>query len=284
MKSSAIIKIIIWSCVALFFTAMLTCIVVFDNFGDLKNSFTFHIGSSEKYAKTKRITEIDASSIDSLNINWTYGSVYLIPYDGNKIIITEKATGGIYKNELLKINQDNNVLNLEQKSDFSFFNIFSFGIRSVVREIKIPDKEYKEIYVHYTSGRLEMSNVKTDIFNCRMTSGSTNAEKAAINSLITNITSGNINIEGSIKKIDIKETSGITSVASAIVPSKLNVNITSGTATISIPDNDGFIVGKDITSGSFSSGFKLDRFGRYKNGSREYSVKITSGSVHLNKY
>jgi DUF4097 and DUF4098 domain-containing protein YvlB len=279
MRSGAILRIVIWSFVAIFLITMFVTFVIFDNY---ENGFIFHIGEGEKVKEAKK-TVMPAEDIDILNIKWTYGTVNIIPYDGSDIVITEKVSGNVYEDELFNIDQEGSTLNLIQENSFSFLNIFNWGFKSITREIKVPSKTYKEIITNHTSGKLEMDNINVDELNCKMTSGSLKATNLIINDLTTNITSGTIDIDGAVSNIDIKETSGITNVETSVVPSKLKVNITSGGVTVSIPDNSGFIVGKHITSGSFNSEFDLDEFDRYKDGSLEYSVRITSGFVRLNK-
>ncbi len=78
-------------------------------------------------------------------------------------------------------------------------------------------------------------------------------------------------------------TSGSIDLDNAISPDNIRVNVVSGRVILTIPDNDGFIIGEKVTSGSFKTDFSVDEFNRYGDGTRSYSFKITSGRAELRK-
>lgn len=277
-RSSAIFKIVFWSVIAVIFSAILVGATVMDFDW---NRFGLHIGGEA--SKLVKTTEIDASDIDSLNLEWTYGTMNVTSYDGNEIIIEEKASDEMDDDELLSIDEENGTLNIKQKNNWHFFSFFWIGSKTIVRNIKIPEKQYDEIKAKLTSGNLDIENIEANTFDFKMTSGSIKANNLISNDLILNTTSGSMNINGSFDNVDTYSTSGSVDVETSSVPTELVVNVTSGSTTVTIPDNDGFILGKEKTSGIFRCDFDLDSYNRYKNGGNEYSVKMTSGMVSLLK-
>jgi DUF4097 and DUF4098 domain-containing protein YvlB len=273
-KSLAVFRIIMWSFIA-FFSIL---IIIFIAMGWLDD---FYLGGYGKNMKVISEKNYNVNEIDNINIKWFSDSVYISSYEGDKIIVTEKSNREPNDEDLLNISKNDGTLTLEQKRHINFFNIFNF--RTLVREIKLPVKLYKQITVDFTSGKLEMNDVKTSTLNLRMTSGKSIVNDVETDKLLVDITSGSANLNGKFMDIKALETSGSTNIESDVAPSKLSVNVTSGSANITIPDNDGFILGTHKTSGSFRTDFDTDDFGKYKKGTREYLIRMTSGSVKLLK-
>lgn len=271
MKSNAVVRIVLWSLIA---TTLIGLLIGFM----FNNDFKFSFDTNLKVIKT---TEVDASNIDSINLKGLSNEFSVKSYEGNKIVVTEKANRDLDNDELLKINHDDNTLTLEQRFHIDFFNIFD--IRIIKYEIQIPNKLYKQITAKITSGKLEMNNINSKTLNLKMTSGKSDLDNVNSNKVLIDITSGKAILNGKFLEIKAVMTSGSIDIDSDIAPNKMIIGITSGNANITIPDNDGFILSEHKTSGSINTDFNLNDFGKYKNGLREYSVKLTSGSFHLLK-
>jgi lia operon protein LiaG len=260
--------------------AIMFLISVSGNFIDF---ITHSFGGNTHNTKTVRKMEIEVNDISNLDIEWTYGNVYISSYDGDKVIIDERSNKDVDKDELFVINEEDGTLYLKQEHNFNFFNLFGSINKRLVRYIKLPIKLYDEIKTEYTSGNLEVNDIQTKAFDFKMTSGNADIADVTSQSLKIDLTSGNIEAEGFFKNIKAYATSGNMEISSNIAPSSLLVDITSGNASISIPDNEGFTLSKDKTSGIFRSDFKLDDYNEYKNGGNKYKVKMTSGMVSLLK-
>jgi DUF4097 and DUF4098 domain-containing protein YvlB len=273
-KNIAILKIIVWSFLAIFFTIIFISLSVVDD-------LWINIGFDEKNLDTIRTTEIDGNKIENINLYWTYGSVYITPHEGDKIVIEEKSNRNIDEGDLFKIEEDINSLNIEQPAVNIRFSFFRFRRIIKVTEIKLPMKQYNEISAKLTSGKFEIDNISTNNMEIRMTSGKTVATNVISDKIYTNMTSGSMSINGAFTDVDSRATSGLLKIESVIAPSNLAVIVTSGKATISLPENDGFTLTKIKTSGIFKSDFELDNNDKYKDGTNSYIVKMTSGKVEL---
>jgi lia operon protein LiaG len=280
MNYKAIIKIIVWSTVAFIFVAVMFLISISGNFIDfITDSFSGNVHNT----KTARKTELDVNDINNIDIEWAYGNVYISTYDGDKIIIDERSNKDLDKDELTNINQEDETLYLKQPHNFNFFNLFGSINKKLVRYIKLPTKLYNKIKTEFTSGSLQVNDVQAKEVSFKMTSGNAVVSLVTSQSLIIDMTSGNIEVDGFFKDIKAYATSGNMEISSNLAPSNLLVDITSGKATVSIPDNDGFTLSKERTSGMFKNDFKLDDYNTYRNGKYNYKIKMTSGMVNLLK-
>lgn len=273
MKNNTAFKITTWSAVGIIFTIIFLMISFVED-------FSFSIFYDDTDLKSINKVEWNIDNIDNINIDWIYGSLYVSSYEGDKIIIDERSSKD-NKDGLLNIKQDGNTLNLTQKKGGTFY-FFNFGFNRIATYIKMPVKQYAILKAKIISGKFEATGIKADLIDLKLTSGK--GELNGITSdLKVNMTSGHIDISGLFNKIDANATSGYIKIESDTAPDDLKVNLTSGSAVISLPENDGFIVGVSKTSGSFRSDFDLDEFNIYKNGTRKYNVKMTSGMVKLER-
>lgn len=90
-----------------------------------------------------------------------------------------------------------------------------------------------------------------------------------------------------IMNADLESSSGKTIIQSKLYPiDSLVSDTSSGETEVYIPENDGFIVKISKSSGSFESDFEVtgdNSEKRYKNCSRVYKVKMSSGNFSLNR-
>ena len=91
--------------------------------------------------------------------------------------------------------------------------------------------------------------------------------------------------------MDCRTTSGKLIVNSTAVPNSLTSSMTAGTVSITIPDNTGFSLVTQKTSGSITCDFDLTSrlggeettytYGEGAAAGREYAVRVTSGDFSL---
>ena len=280
-------RIILWLIVAIVLTILLIGLLI-------SNVELINIFSKEnEYIVYEN--EFDVSNIETINLDWTSGSINIYKYDSNKIKVVQKSRYELTEEQLVNINyKDETILIKEGKKKIGFF-FLGFGSKSSNLDVYLPDKEFEEVSVKLSSGKASlekinsnkinvkvssgkidiskiisqnikinvlsgsvlMNDVKTTSLDCEVTSG-----KIEINSIYTDILnasvkSGKINIDGSAKKMDLKTTSGKIAVCNDVLPEKLDAKVTSGRIDIAIPENEGFEVSYSLSSGSFKSDFDL---------------------------
>lgn len=246
---------------------------------------------------TTRITE----EIRSLDIDWTSGGVKLVPSEGDEIVITEKAAEPDREQRLIQTVRDG-VLEIDCKNGKRFF-FFGWVQNNTVLEITLPRKQYDRIVLDATSGKYDLSGIKagelsakltsgrilldgtsSDTADIRITSGTISGTGIETGSLDVVVTSGTLDLEGRIRGIGLKMTSGNAKVRTQVTPDRLDAKVTSGNMTFWIPDTAGFSVDVHKTSGNFDTDFALSTSGdrhTFRDGGPQYNLSSTSGNIHL---
>jgi len=278
MKTAAVVKIVIWSVVALLLLGLFLSI----HYTDKSKIFSIVSGWSEGDLEVLRVQSFPVENIDSIDLKWSSGTFIISPTDGNQIIVTEKANRELTEGEMLQISVDNGKIRMEQGTQISRIFIFSFGYNQV-NEIRLPEKQYRELKARMSSGKLIIDKLDCNRVDIGLTSGLVEMSAVNASDLLLDMTSGKADLEGSFDDLYVDSTSGSIYIKSEQAPSAMFIDITSGKAVITIPENEGFVVGKRITSGVFRSDFAIDDFGRYKDGENRYRINMTSGVVELKR-
>lgn len=278
MKAAAVFKIVIWSLIAV---VLIGTFVAMVNTSSFSLPF-FNLSRLDQNVHVIREQRFPSESIDSIDIKWTSGSMYILPTDGNSIIVTEKSNRELSEKELLQISIKNGRLTMDQGEMDRRFFLFSIG-EIIVTEIRLPEKQYNEIKTKMTSGKLEMDGLDAKTILAEMTSGLINFSSLTAENLIIDMTSGKVDVAGTFDDIYVDSTSGVVNIKNEQAPTAMLIKMSSGKATVTIPDNTGFSIAKKLTSGVFRSDFDIDDFGRYKDGGYKYRVTMTSGVFELKK-
>lgn len=247
--------------------------------------------------ETKDYEFSNISDYKKLTIDCATADVEIKKYNGDTIKIETET----YGNNKIVVTDENNEFKIYDKGRFFIINI---GIikRDIIKvylpenlelehnyklssgRIKVSDINMSNLSFKITSGKINIDDIKTNDINGRITSGKIIIEDTISDSLKLTSTSGSIKYFGTANSVDIRSTSGFNEVNLDNAPSDLNAKLTSGTIKVTIPDNEGFTLQKDITSGSFKSDFeymiKKNKY-IYGNGNNNYKIKITSGTIRL---
>lgn len=302
-KGRLVLRIVLWSAVAVLFTVILVCCILWGTQGF--SSAFFSLKGESKVVKTYHS---DAQAFDSLEIQWQAGNVTVSPTDQEQVTVTETSA---YKIKPMSCDINGGRLVVTQSRSIGFF-FFGFGQRVSDLEIALPRRQYKDFLLkitsghakiqdvsaadatlQMTSGKIEADGLEGDTITVKSTSGSMVGKRIAGGELSVESTSGNVTLDGAFTSLLGDTTSGSVKVSSSTVLQTLDVKLTSGKFQISIPDNDGFLLDCKKTSGSLKSDFELmapinDKNGTYRyldggSSGRHYSVKITSGTFILSK-
>ncbi len=260
-KSIALSAIIVWSIVAILFSGIFIYLLVGGS-----SRFTFH----PKRFDTETVIEkksLDSSDIHSLDIDWDAGQIQLLPAKGQEITITQSS---YYQVEPFQSSIQGDILEIHQVD--SGFHVFPFShVRSSNLTIEVPP-----MYL--------------ETFQISLTSGSCTGQEIAAEHLYISITSGRVSLDGRFQNITSNLTSGNVSVATNTFPDNVYIDMTSGDMALTIPENDGFQLKLDKTSGRFQSDFDFlvnpdqeDIYIYKSTSTRQYSVDMTSGHFELRK-
>ena len=257
--------------------------------------------------------------VESIDINWTSGSVTVTYHDADTVILEETSDRPINGDDRMRWKIDGKTLVVEYNTPV--FLRFSSPTKALTvtlprgkslkkadiiatsADIHVPELAAEEIALGSTSGDVEAAvtapvvygestsgNVtlkvtgRTDVVKMGSTSGHLNlsleeAEKAELGT-----TSGGIRMEaGSVKQADIGSTSGGISVKVNAFE-QMKINATSGSVDAELSADPGFTAKVSQTSGAFDSALALTTNGDVwssGDGNGKLEIGTTSGDVRL---
>lgn len=317
MKKGAIIRLVIWSIVALVLTAILTVSLLA---GSVSTDFDFenelgrdwYIGiMGDIYPDADEYTVLESSTtltdnITDITIDWTSGTILIEAYDGDRVEISE--TEPEKESRRLRYRVKDGVLDIKHQKSAIFFG-FGTSIKKDLT-VKIPkamaqqmksvsldtasaNTEIKGVMLSHkldidtASGSVTLDGVSTASVDFDGASGGLTCKNCEVTELSADTVSGNINLVGNVTEVDIDSTSGDVNISSSSLPLSINADTVSGDFVLTVPENDGFSAEFDSVSGKFNCDFEttLDD-GEYihKNGSAEYQFESVSGDITVKNY
>lgn len=311
-KKSAVIRIVCYSVVVI----LLAVLLIMGISGRWNNGFfSFNLIGGSYYSDADKYqagsAEIDGNAVTDLDVDWMDGQVNIEVYDGNTVKISEKSSKKLEEKEQLHYYNKNGRLMIQYRE--SSRKVLNFGGYDYNKEltIKIPAKTAEEmgyIGVDTVSSDIRITGISGDKFNIDTTSGSVELNRCKASQIFVDTTSGDlsctgvsaekefnadtvsgkIDVEGSIRRFNADSISGSIKLSSAVCPEQVSTDTVSGSATLLIPENEGFRFEKDTVSGSFESDFEIsfrDERGTYKDGGDGASFRFesVSGSIKIKK-
>ena len=308
MKNYAIVRIVIWSIVAVICIGML-CAGLFGhgkifsfpelNFGDwggyvYSNSDKYNVGGGS----------VSASDIQSVEINWPAGSVNVVPYDdGNVIKFDEDGYNGSDEKYTMRYLAENGKLVIRfcsPQRNWRFLRrleksltvklprdlaLRDFRLNTVSADARLDDVRTKNFNVKSVSGPIILNGINSDNATFQSVSGYIDAEDISAPTLSAQTVSGRIDVKANIEKAKLKTVSGAVKLyAGDISMSTLSAQTVSGDIIFGLPENGGFTARYSSVSGGFHSEFPVEMSGKrgtYKNGGIDISLETVSGSINI---
>lgn len=304
MKKTAIVRIVIWSVVALVLTGILISALVFK-----KNPDAPIISNDYKYDNENEYSvgaiELSATEFTSVRVDWISGNIYLHAYDGDKVKVEETSHDDIEEKYELRWLVKDNTLYIRPCKSMSSWNLAD----------KIPTKDLfiyipydlaammDKVHIDNASASVNISGITADEFDIASVSGDIWYEKCGANEMkIENVSgyinltetnvdifdiesvSGNIEIMGIINSLNVDSVSGEVLLCTNQAPQTADVSTVSGDIKFQLPDNDGFCIDFDSVSGKVTSEFSLtinNSEQTYGNGSRDFDFETVSGNAYI---
>lgn len=313
MKASAIIRLCIWSVIAILLCAILALGMIHDSldFGDgfLKNGnyrypevSTYSIGN----------TELASNELHSIEVDWVAGGIQIVPYDGDTVKIIETDTSN--RNHAMRWRIRNGVLQIRYSKPY---NMFGFGIgpikskeltvylpvsaetgkaylqqltvHNVSSGIHINELQVDEVDIESVSAKIFLQNMEVDELELENVSGRVDIDDCVIDILDVRTVSGNVLVEGTVGEVDMQTVSAWLDITSMRCPSYVAMESVSGYISLAIPaDTAGFRLELDTLSGSFGApDFHMQSLGSgsyvYGDGSARFHIEGVSGRVDIQK-
>lgn len=303
IKQGAVIRIIVWSVVAVLLLAvMLTGIL--GGFSMVKMGNYWTKGQLHEVFSTQE----SAANISGVNIVWHAGNVTVTQSADDQMHLKQTS---YYDVSPADYNVSGGQMSIRQEAEWGIFFLGLFRHSSDL-QLSLPAKQYeafvlkmtsgdttvdkvsaKRIGLDMTSGDLKVVGLKTDSLDVTVTSGRLTADTVTADKLSFDVTSGNASVSGAISAVAGNTTSGNTTVVTNVLPKMLDVTMTSGDVSVTIPENDGFTLNCHKTSGNIRSDFDLlapingnkNTYTYHSGGTAglTYSAQLTSGTFELLK-
>lgn len=306
MRASAIIRIVIWSLVALALTVVLIQgLTTGFSFGGIHLFGSFSYADSEQYLVGSN--QIDMREISEIEINWGAGEVQIIPYEGSEVVFREQAGRALLEEDMMRFYLRGGKLTIQFCAPKRGFRIFSntpskslevkipyalasslteLDVNSISAPVSIQAVSGAEMKVSSVSGAIHISDLSCQQLDLETVSGGIRGENIQATELNLESVSGAIDISGGFQEVSGNSVSGNLTLRSDICPRKVDAETVSGGVRLQIPENDGFTAQYHTTSGQFYSNFPTTAEKKravYKNGGAEFSFDTVSGSIDIER-
>ena len=290
MKTSAIIRIAIYACIAVLLTGILAWGIRGDGlFGSIPiNGIVIGGNNYMSYDDNNYSIgggSIDAAGIDQVQVDWIAGNVNVRPTDGDQIVLTETSSKDLSeKYQVHWLVQDGTLKIKFAESRVHFTGIFKSLNKELTLEIP-RDLALSVLDIETVSGGINAGAVTADTLDLETVSGNVNADGAAASDFKAETVSGAI--KGSLSpsgNATMETVSGRIDLAFGLMPRNIKAETVSGAIALGLPENDGFRVDYDKVSGNFNCDFEvklLKNAAIYKNGQNRIDLSSVSGNLNI---
>ena len=224
--------------------------------------------------------------VENIDLDWSAGKVSLKTYSGDSISLRETISGNVPDDYRVHSWVDGTTLRIRfAKSGFK--NVLNLGKKEL--EILVPeDMELTELKIHHASGHLDCIGVPAEKLHIDSASGGVNVESISSEISIGHA-SGSLDFlqSAEIKSFELDHSSGGTRLDFAFVPEKLKVHSASGGLTIKLPEDAGFTLNLDQSTGVFDYELPIHRYDdTYVCGDEraQFDIDIATGGLHILKH
>jgi DUF4097 and DUF4098 domain-containing protein YvlB len=306
MNNYAKVRIIIWSIIAVICLGAL-CAGLYGNWAPFSfRKLTFGKWRGYAYSNSDKYTvgggSVNARDIQSIEINWTAGSVDVVSYDGDAIQFNEAGYNGADDNYAMRYLAENGKLIImftAPQRNWRFLRrlqksltvkiphdlpLRDIKLNSVSADIRLEGARADDLYIHSVSGSMDIKDINGGAMILENVSGRIYAEDLSISTLRANTVSGRIGIEANVESANLKTVSGAVKLHTGEGVKKIDAKTVSGDITLGFPENDGFTARYSSVSGRFECEFPVEMSGKsgvYRNGDRDISLKTVSGNIKI---
>ncbi|MDF1510731.1 DUF4097 family beta strand repeat-containing protein [Robertmurraya sp. DFI.2.37] len=146
-----------------------------------------------------------------------------------------------------------------------------------------------ELSIDIGSGNIKLNNLNLSEFSYNGSSGNATIQGLASKSSSIDLSSGNANIDDFSGELEADISSGKLDIQFAELNDSVEIDVSSGTVTLGLPDDADFTLDGKVGSGNISYNFPLSVEkeskgsikGTHGNGKHKIAVDVSSGSVKI---
>lgn len=298
-------KIVLYLVATMFIAYGLGAIVFFSS---AKTSFN---GAKGNYDINEEKTS-NVNGIKEIRVSVASPDINIIPVEGSEVkaILNGKIiSSGPYTTPVLECSTSGDTLyiNVNSKTNMTI-GFFSSSLRL---DVYIPNSYSSILKLSSSSGNFNVKNLKLSSLECNASSGDTNIENISADNFVFNTSSGSLKadklttktsklsnssgskrVTGFTGDLKVSSSSGDTKIDYAAFDNNINVESSSGSVEIRLPENSNFYLSARTSSGGIKTDFPITvkgETGRHELigtvGSDKNKVKIdtSSGSIKILK-
>lgn len=258
MKGSVIVRIVLWSLVAV----ILASVLVWGIGAKYRGGFSWPWSFGDDAGYTSGEASFEASQIDEVQVEWVSGEVTV--KEGTEISFKEEASRSLDEDEQISYRVDGRKLIIREYKRTVWFG----STPSKDLTLTLP-KELKALKLEVVSADVTMNG------------------KFTIDELDMEGVSGRWKVGTiSARTIDMESVSGDFEVTIGEMPSEIDMDTVSGNMVLYLPENKGFTASIDGVSGELSSDFATITEKKrqiYGDGSTKIDGDTVSGDIEIRK-
>lgn len=310
-RNLKIILIVIWSIVAIGFTAIL--VYGISNQNGVSGAFDFCNNSMNSEVAVQKDEKVDLKNIDKINVDFSSSNIIIKTTEDINLRIIQKSAKTLTESEKFQIIKTNNEITIKKGNSIKFSNIFSFGNNQEIIEVYVPKNYNSDMDFETSSGNIEFDsdielgnvnceassgnlfsncNLRVKDINLEVSSGNISFEALLTNSYNIDASSGNIKINSLAGSGKLKTSSGNIKIQYKDITEESEATASSGDIDLVIPEGLSFEFSGECSSGKINSDFELNYKDKKHNeatgkvGSAPYKkikARTSSGSINVMK-
>ncbi len=308
MKKNAIVRIVIWSVLIVTLIGILIySINNQENMGFKLFNISINESTVSKYEDADSYSignTVIESEFDGIDIDWVNGEVKLVPYGEKTVKIEENCDEELKQEYELRWKTENGRLIIKpcesgaKAKKFPEKRLVVYIPKEMVKDIVFT--KFNSISANFmasefdfiffvattTSGDVILKDCKVADLKADSTSGDLILNNCTTDTAQLDTTSGKINVTGTASLVIADSTSGEILISTDNAPKAIKADSTSGKVTLELPENDGFTLEYDTTTGTLHNDFEAkNEDGKiiYGNGVNEYEIDTTSSNLYVKR-
>lgn len=241
MKTSAVIRIVLYSVVALLLTGALVFGIAYPNMSAfLSDEIEFFDDKDESFTSSMGESITIDSDIRKIEIEWTSGEVEFVKTTSDAVTLCETSSVTVTeKNRLVySVSGDSLKIKYNKNAKSSLFGVNNSDAKTLT--VELPDKLYNEISVETVSASVKIPAVAVKSLDIETVSGDVRAEGVRADTADCETVSGAINFSG------VMNLSG-------------SFDAVSGDISVFLPRDASFRADFETVSGKFTTDFETRR-------------------------
>lgn len=281
MRKSAIIRLILFSVLAMVLIGILLSGIMFKFFSFTDRKFEKLEQTVQTVQPFSNVISFPAS-IEDIRISWHSGTITVDTADTAEITVAE--SGDVHDHSMSLRSTDSTLMILYQDEDSAgriISNLFNIG-NNPKKDLQIivpKDWNGKVLTVDSVSADLTVAGIQTEEVKVNSVSTCNRFQDCKLGNLEFSGASGTLTFDGSIRQLKLEGVSTDCTVTASNTPEEIEVEAVSSNLNLTLPDGSGFTVQMDDLAGKFTTDFETTKQdNRYTCGNGECSIQISGVS------